>query len=76
MMRSYMERLTEAFYRFELRGRGWTRYEFPVALEPPFQPFFSHHVPHTVVDDGRHPTFLSSLVERLLPSRKHAAGAG
>ena len=64
------EALTRQFYAWELRGRGWARYEYPVALEPPFEPFHSHHVPTAVVDDGRHPTFLSSLVERFLPSQE------
>ena len=30
--------LTEGFYAWEVRGRGWDVYDFPVALEPPFRP--------------------------------------
>src|SRR3989344_2748185 len=57
--------LTEQFYRWEKRGRGWEVWEVPVELEPPFQPFVFHYVPQApVVDDARKPTFLSSLVDR------------
>ncbi len=57
--------LTRRFYEWELRGRGWATYPYPVALEPPFQPFFSHHISTVVVDDGRRHSRLSSLIERL-----------
>lgn len=58
--------LTEAFYAWELYGRGWYFWEYPVALEPPFRPFFHYAaLPQQVVDDGRRPTFLSSVAERL-----------
>lgn len=60
-----IEERTRHFYRWERRGRGWRRYPFPVALEPPFAPFrFLRHAP-AAVDDGRHHTRLSGLLERL-----------
>ena len=63
------EQLTEQFRQWELRGRGWQVYEEPVFPEPPFVPFHGHYLPDApAIDDGRRPTFLSSLVERL--SRK------
>src|SRR5664280_69338 len=68
-MASAHEQLSEQFYKWELRGRGWTVYEEPVYPEPPFVPFAGHHLPEEpIVDDGRRPTFLSSLVQGL--SRK------
>src|ERR1017187_4804477 len=66
------EALTRQFYEWERRGRGWQVFDQPVALEPPFRPFFGHFIPGTpgaVVDDGRKPTFLSSLVDGLIKPR-------
>ena len=59
------EALTRQFYAWEKRGRGWQVFDRPVALEPPFRPFFGHFVavPNQVVDDGRRPTFLSSFID-------------
>jgi hypothetical protein len=61
-------RLTEEFYAWELRGRGWDLWPYPVVLEPPFRPFLFHgaHVSTvTAVDDGRAHTLTSRLIERL-----------
>src|SRR6266571_3395679 len=58
------EELTRQFYSWELRGRGWQVWPYPVELEPPFRPFFGHYVPQIPArDDGRRPTFLSSLAD-------------
>ena len=60
------DQLSDQFYRWEQRGRGWQVFPEPVAVEPPFVPFHGHYLPNTpVIDDGRKPTFLSSLVEKL-----------
>lgn len=60
------KKLTEQFYRWELRGRGWDVFDDPVFPEPPFRPFTGHWLPDVPpVDDGRRETFLSSLVDRL-----------
>jgi type IV secretion system coupling TraD/TrwB family protein len=65
-MGSVHEQLSEQFYRWEQRGRGWQIHGEPVYPEPPFVPFYGHYLPDTsVVDDGRRPTFLSSLVRKL-----------
>ena len=64
--RTQAELLTEQFYRWERRGRGWQVWDFPVALEPPFVPFRFHWIPPESADDGRRPTFLSSTADRLL----------
>ncbi len=72
------EQLTEQFYAWELRGRGWQIYDSPVVVEPPFRSFYGHFVPSPqAVDDGRKPTAISSFFERfrkkLAPERKQAA---
>jgi hypothetical protein len=63
------EQLTEQFYRWELRGRGWQLFEKPVALEPPFRPFTGHFLPPLQrIDDGRRHTRASGFMERLRQS--------
>lgn len=68
-MSSYSaEHLTADFYLWEKRGRGWDIWDYPVHLEPPFVPFGVHienKEPDFVTDDGRKPTFLSSVVDNL-----------
>jgi len=59
------EQLTADFYRWEAKCRGWQVWEAPVELEPPFEPFFRRPIRVPTLDDGRKPTRLSSLVERL-----------
>src|SRR6266700_1444524 len=62
------DQLTEQFYLWEQRGRGWQVFEDPVHPEPPFIPFDGHFLPEMpVVDDGRRPTFLSSLFRKKEP---------
>lgn len=61
------EQLTTQFYRWEQRGRGWQVHGEPVQPEPPFVSFDGHYPPETpVVDDGRKPTFLSSLFRKVV----------
>lgn len=58
------ERLTRQFYAWEMRGRGWQVWPYPVCLEPPFRPFFHYLQPSPApIDDGRRPTILSSLID-------------
>ena len=60
------EQLSAQFYAWESRGRGCEVYPTPVVLEPTFVPFYGYSLPKpAIVDDGRRPTFLSSLVKRL-----------
>jgi hypothetical protein len=61
------EKLSEQFYNWELRGRGWQVFNEPVSPEPPFRPFQGHYIlsPSQPVDDGRKPNALSSFVDRL-----------
>ncbi|MFQ5965232.1 MAG: type IV secretory system conjugative DNA transfer family protein [Candidatus Scalinduaceae bacterium] len=61
------EQLTANFYNWEKWGRGWQVWEYPVELEPAYEPFFhqlSIQTTTPVIDDGRRPTFFSSLIER------------
>jgi hypothetical protein len=60
------DQLTEQFYRWELRGRGWQIFEQPVGLEPPFLPFAGQFLPpQKRSDEGRRHTRLSGFMERL-----------
>ena len=67
-MASVHEQLSEQFYKWESRGRGWQVFGEPIAPEPPFQFFRGYRLPDaSVVDDGRKPTFLSSLFRKPVP---------
>lgn len=72
------ERLTDQFYQWELRGRGWQVWPAPVDLEPPFRPFVGHYIPPTTIaDDGKFETgwseFADSLFRRLGVKKESAA---
>lgn len=59
--------LTEQFYRWELRGRGWTTWSESVRLEPPFRPFEGHYLPSgSVADDGQFESFGSRFAKGML----------
>lgn len=58
--------LTEQFYRWEVRGRGWMVWDEPVDLEPPFRPFEGHYLPRVVQDDGVLETGLSRFAKEFL----------
>lgn len=62
------ESLTAQFYAWERRGRGWLLWDQPVELEPPFRPLALPRLglAPTRSDDGRKPTLLSKLTDRLL----------
>ena len=67
-MPSVHEQLSEQFYKWETRGHDWQVFGEPVYPEPPFQPFHGHYLPETpAIDDGRRPTFLSSLFRKASP---------
>jgi hypothetical protein len=61
---------TARFYSWEYRGRGWHVCDYPVYLEPPFIPYFRHGYPDKRIDDGKRPTFLSSLFESFKAEKK------
>jgi hypothetical protein len=61
-MPSVHEQLSEQFYRWEERGRGWQVFKEPIYPEPPFVPFDGHHLSEEpTIDNGRVPTLFSSL---------------
>ncbi|MCW3105773.1 MAG: hypothetical protein JWQ09_279 [Segetibacter sp.] len=62
-MATLSEQLTAQFYEWEMRGRGWITAPYSVDLEPPFEPFFFRNPNIKVVDDGKRPTILSSIVD-------------
>ena len=59
------EELTQNFYRWEKRGRGWQVYDYPVEIEPPYEPFFHYISQKPALDDGRKETIFSKLKEKL-----------
>ena len=69
---STIEALTDQFYAWERRGRGWLLWDEPVELEPPFRPFLVPSLAPSAetIDDGRRPTFLSKLTDRMFGSGK------
>lgn len=59
---SLPEQLTQQFYDWEKRGRGWQVWNYPVVIEPPFRPFFFYSpTPGPVCDDARTPGLFNSL---------------
>jgi len=61
------ESLTDQFYRWEQRGRGWHLWPYPIAIEPQYRPFFRGLPPSApAIDDARKPTVLGSLVARFM----------
>ncbi|REJ79722.1 MAG: helix-turn-helix domain-containing protein [Acidobacteria bacterium] len=57
---------TAAFYDWEIRGRGWLRWDYPVRLEPPYRPYRVGGLvagQTRVIDDGQRHSPLSSWVE-------------
>lgn len=64
-MPTALERRTQAFYEWEMLGRGWNQYPNVVRIEPPFQPFAASDQPATIIDDGRRPTLLGRLIAKL-----------
>jgi len=65
-MASIHEQLTSQFYEWESRGRGWRVFDGPVYPEPPFRAFNGYRLPDPqVIDDGRVPTFFSTLFRKV-----------
>lgn len=66
------EALTDNFYAWEKRGRGWQLFSYPVALEPPFVPFFGHYViPESAPHDARRPSFFGGIIESFRGQRSN-----
>lgn len=63
---SSAEIITQSFYAWEVRGRGWQLADYPVALEPPFRYCFvlpDLTAERTIIDDGKRPTWVSALID-------------
>jgi hypothetical protein len=58
------EQLSQQFYRWEQRGRGWQVFPEPVTPEPPFRPFNGYQQPPQT-DDTSRPSAISSFLNRL-----------
>jgi hypothetical protein len=54
------------FYNWELKGRGYSLYPYPVDLEPTYRTFYHSYANAEYVDDGKSPTFF----ERIFSSKK------
>ncbi|GMW03099.1 MAG: hypothetical protein AMXMBFR84_42350 [Candidatus Hydrogenedentota bacterium] len=63
------EELTRQFYAWERRGRGWQVWDRPVALEPPFEPFYYYLPDVPTPDDGRREPFVQRLINTLFGRR-------
>lgn len=63
---------TRAFFEWEIRGRGWVSYPYQVELEPPFRSF-SHAETGSLpqIDDGKRPTWLSSMLSSFGTQKRH-----
>lgn len=60
--------VTEQFYEWERRGRGWDIFDGSVDLEPTFVPFFHHHAPtHAEYDDSKRPGLFGSIANIFRP---------
>jgi hypothetical protein len=57
--------LRDQFYRWELRGRGWLLWDYPVLPEPPFRPFPGFAIESFEEDDGRQQTLVSGALHWL-----------
>src|SRR5581483_9349056 len=73
-MSSLFESLTDNFYRWERRGRGWQVWTSAVELEPPFEPFYHHYTrSNPTFDDGHKPTVMSSFVKKIVGRQPETA---
>src|ERR1035437_9156701 len=59
------EKAVEHFYDWEINGRGYSLFSYPVYLEPPYREFYHFYDNTEYVDDGKVPTFF----ERLFPKK-------
>ncbi|HEY4249179.1 MAG TPA: type IV secretion system DNA-binding domain-containing protein [Lacunisphaera sp.] len=72
-MPSLDERITEQFRLWAYRGQGMELWDAPVSPEPAFVPFRGYDFgSEAIADDGRKPTFLSSVVRSLFSAPKRS----
>lgn len=63
------EEATRNFYTWELTGRGYSLFPYPIKPEPPFREFFHRFNQTEYPDDGKVPR----LFERIFPAKKDEA---
>ena len=74
-MTSVHEEFSRQFREWETPLRGWKNWGYPVALEPPFRPFFYQNPP-AEPDDGVRQTVFSSWIKRAADAlRTNGVGA-
>jgi len=76
--RTVSERLSDRFYVWESRGRGWQLWDVPVEPEPAFEPFYGHFLEDDgpVEDDVRIPPLLFTIAKKLFGKRKSQEDSG
>jgi len=58
----FSEKAIQNFYDWEIKGRGYLLYPYPVFIEPPFKRFYHSYVDSSqYVDDGKVPRFFERL---------------
>lgn len=62
----------QAFYAWEIHGRGYEHHPHPVRLEPAWRPLRNTEATPKALDDGRRHTFFSGLLSRLSGSKRSA----
>ena len=62
---SLTEQLSANFYNWEIWGRGWHVWEYPVELEPPFEHFYHRQTQDAqpLLDDGRKPGLFEKTIK-------------
>lgn len=64
----FSEKAIQNFYDWEIRGRGYLLYPYPVFIEPPFSRFYHSYVDSSqYVDDGKVPRFFERLFSKKTP---------
>jgi len=63
------EKAIENFYHWEIKGRGYQLFPYPVNLEPTFRDFYHSFKNQEYVDDGK----VTGLFGQIFQNRKHVA---
>lgn len=64
----YSEAAIQNFYNWEIRGRGYLLYPYPVSIEPPFKRFYHYYAgTDKYIDDGIVPNLLKRLFSKREP---------
>lgn len=56
------DKAVEHFYNWEIKGRGYILFDYPIYIEPTYRPFYHSFVSNEAyIDDGKVPTFFKRL---------------